>query len=57
MDRAHDVSENVRPHVRDNPDVGRWGLVAVPSYAELSGPMRKDIETYFQAVNADAPPG
>jgi len=34
--------------------LGAGGLVAVPSYAELSGPMRKDVETYFQAVNADA---
>ena len=34
--------------------LGAGGLVAVPSYAELSGPMRADVETYFQAVNADA---
>ncbi len=34
--------------------LGAGGLVAVPSYAELSGPMRGDVETYFQAVNADA---
>jgi aromatic ring hydroxylase len=34
--------------------LGAGGLVAVPSYAELSGPRRADVETYFQAVNADA---
>jgi 4-hydroxyphenylacetate 3-monooxygenase len=34
--------------------LGAGGLVAVPSYAELSGPMRSDVETYFQAANADA---
>jgi 4-hydroxyphenylacetate 3-monooxygenase len=34
--------------------LGAGGLVAVPSYAELSGPMRADVETYFQAINADA---
>jgi 4-hydroxyphenylacetate 3-monooxygenase len=34
--------------------LGAGGLVAVPSYAELSGPLRADVETYFQAVNADA---
>ena len=34
--------------------LGAGGLVAVPSYAELSGPMRADVETYFQAANADA---
>jgi 4-hydroxyphenylacetate 3-monooxygenase len=34
--------------------IGAGGLVAVPSYAELSGPMRDDVETYFQAANADS---
>jgi 4-hydroxyphenylacetate 3-monooxygenase len=34
--------------------LGAGGLVAVPSYAELSGPMRADVETYFQAANADS---
>jgi 4-hydroxyphenylacetate 3-monooxygenase len=34
--------------------LGAGGLVAVPSYAELSGPVGKDVETYFQAANADA---
>jgi 4-hydroxyphenylacetate 3-monooxygenase len=34
--------------------LGAGGLVAVPSYAELSGPMRADVETYFQAANANA---
>ena len=30
------------------------GLVAVPSYAELSGPLSADVKTYFQATNADS---
>jgi 4-hydroxyphenylacetate 3-monooxygenase len=34
--------------------LGAGGLVAVPSYAELSGPVGKDVETYFQAANADS---
>src|SRR3954466_15955740 len=34
--------------------LGAGGLVAVPSYAELSGPIGKDVETYFQAANADS---
>jgi 4-hydroxyphenylacetate 3-monooxygenase len=34
--------------------LGAGGLVAVPSYVELSGPMRADVETYFQAANANA---
>ncbi len=34
--------------------VGAGGLVAVPSYAELAGARRADVETYFQAANADA---
>src|SRR5438477_6828927 len=35
--------------------LGDGGLVAVPSYAELSGPAAADVETYAQAANADAP--
>ncbi len=35
--------------------LGAGGLVAVPSYAELSGPAAADVTTYFQAANADAP--
>jgi len=35
--------------------LGAGGLVAVPSYAELNGPARADVETYAQAANADAP--
>ena len=34
--------------------LGAGGLVAVPSYAELSGPAAADVETYAQAANADA---
>jgi 4-hydroxyphenylacetate 3-monooxygenase len=34
--------------------LGAGGLVAVPSYAELSGPIAADVETYFQAANADS---
>jgi len=34
--------------------LGAGGLVAVPSYAELAGPVAADVATYFQAVNADA---
>ncbi len=34
--------------------MGAGGLVAVPSYAELSGPAQADVETYAQAANADA---
>jgi 4-hydroxyphenylacetate 3-monooxygenase len=34
--------------------LGAGGLVAVPSYAELGGPLRRDVETYFQAANADS---
>lgn len=34
--------------------LGAGGLVAVPSYAELSGPMKEDVETYFQAASADS---
>jgi 4-hydroxyphenylacetate 3-monooxygenase len=35
--------------------LGAGGLVAVPSYAELSGPVADDVATYAQAANADAP--
>ncbi len=35
--------------------LGAGGLVAVPSYAELSGPAAADVMTYVQAANADAP--
>jgi 4-hydroxyphenylacetate 3-monooxygenase len=35
--------------------LGAGGLVAVPSYADQSGPVAADIGTYFQAANADAP--
>ncbi|HEY7246458.1 MAG TPA: 4-hydroxyphenylacetate 3-monooxygenase, oxygenase component [Xanthobacteraceae bacterium] len=34
--------------------VGAGGLVAVPSFAELAGARRDDVETYFQAASADA---
>jgi 4-hydroxyphenylacetate 3-monooxygenase len=34
--------------------LGAGGLVAVPSYAELGGPLRREVETYFQAANADS---
>jgi len=34
--------------------LGAGGLVAVPSYAELSGPLGADVKTYFQAANADS---
>ena len=34
--------------------LGAGGLVAVPSYAELTGPAAADVATYFQAANADA---
>jgi 4-hydroxyphenylacetate 3-monooxygenase len=34
--------------------LGAGGLVAVPSYVELSGPAAADVATYFQAANADA---
>ncbi|HZS83142.1 MAG TPA: 4-hydroxyphenylacetate 3-monooxygenase, oxygenase component [Stellaceae bacterium] len=35
--------------------LGAGGLVAVPSYAELTGPLAADVRTYFQAANADSP--
>jgi 4-hydroxyphenylacetate 3-monooxygenase len=34
--------------------LGAGGLVAVPSYAELDGPLAADVRTYFQAANADS---
>ena len=34
--------------------LGAGGLVAVPSYAELTGPAAADVATYAQAANADA---
>jgi 4-hydroxyphenylacetate 3-monooxygenase len=34
--------------------LGAGGLVAVPSFAELDGPAAADVETYFQAANADS---
>jgi 4-hydroxyphenylacetate 3-monooxygenase len=34
--------------------LGAGGLVAVPSYAEVDGPVASDVTTYFQAANADA---
>jgi len=34
--------------------LGAGGLVAVPSFAELSGSEAADVTTYFQAANADA---
>ena len=34
--------------------LGAGGLVAVPSYADLTGPTAADVATYFQAANADA---
>jgi 4-hydroxyphenylacetate 3-monooxygenase len=34
--------------------LGAGGLVAVPSYAELTGPAAADVEMYAQAANADA---
>ena len=34
--------------------IGAGGLVMVPSFAELAGPLAADVETYYQAQNADA---
>jgi 4-hydroxyphenylacetate 3-monooxygenase len=34
--------------------LGAGGLVAVPSYAELKGPVAADVATYFQSANADS---
>jgi 4-hydroxyphenylacetate 3-monooxygenase len=35
--------------------LGAGGLVAVPSYADLQGPLAGDVATYFQAANVDSP--
>ena len=35
--------------------LGAGGLVGVPSFAELAGEVRRDVEKYFQSVNADSP--
>ena len=35
--------------------MGAGGLVAVPSYAELSSAVREDVLNYFQSANADSP--
>ncbi len=35
--------------------LGAGGLVAVPSYAELTGPLAGDVRTYFQSANSDSP--
>jgi 4-hydroxyphenylacetate 3-monooxygenase len=35
--------------------LGAGGLVGVPSFAELAGGAKKDVEKYFQSVNADSP--
>ncbi len=34
--------------------LGAGGLVAVPSYAELSGGLAEDVRKYFQSANADS---
>ena len=34
--------------------LGAGGLVSVPSYAELDGPVAADVANYAQAANADA---
>ena len=55
VDRADDVPENVRPHACEIiQTLGAGGLVAVPSYAETGSPVWPDVETYFQAANADS---
>lgn len=35
--------------------LGAGGLVAVPSFAEIAGDLKDDVEKYFQVANADAP--
>ena len=35
--------------------LGAGGLVAVPSFAEIAGDLKEDVEKYFQVANADAP--
>ena len=34
--------------------LGAGGLVGVPSYAEIAGEVKQDVEKYFQSVNADS---
>jgi 4-hydroxyphenylacetate 3-monooxygenase len=34
--------------------LGAGGLVAVPSFAELDGPVAADVQKYFEAANADS---
>jgi 4-hydroxyphenylacetate 3-monooxygenase len=34
--------------------IGAGGLVMVPSFAEIDGPISPDVETYYQAATADA---
>ena len=34
--------------------LGAGGLVGVPSFAELAGEAKGDVEKYFQSVNADS---
>jgi 4-hydroxyphenylacetate 3-monooxygenase len=34
--------------------MGAGGLMMVPSFSELGGPLATDVETYYQAANADA---
>ena len=34
--------------------IGAGGLAMVPSFAELDGPLAADVDTYYQAANADA---
>ena len=35
--------------------LGAGGLVAVPSFAEVAGELKGDVEKYFQVANADSP--
>lgn len=35
--------------------LGAGGLVAVPSFAEIAGDLKEDVEKYFQVANADSP--
>jgi 4-hydroxyphenylacetate 3-monooxygenase len=34
--------------------IGAGGLVMVPSFAEIDGPLAADVSTYYEAANADA---
>jgi 4-hydroxyphenylacetate 3-monooxygenase len=34
--------------------LGAGGLVAVPSFAEIAGELKEDVEKYFQVANADS---